>query len=194
MRTATVGSILRTFVLTLLVVLLAGGVLAYAAVPGFRETVNLRVDTLVTQVRRQLGSGIVEVHPVSARASSELSGHPARFAADLISNDYWAADVSRDPQPTLVFTFDGKTDLDYLLVTSGASGGDFARLGRPKGVQLVYSDGTGEELTLKDDPKATTYTIHARQVSTITFKVVSVYPAGGTSAVGLTEVEFYRLK
>ena len=194
MRTATVGSLLRTFVLTLLVVLLAGGALAYAAVPGFRQAVNLRVDSLVTQARRQLGSGIVEVHPVGARASSELSGHPARFAADLINNDYWAADVSRDPQPTLVFTFDGTTDLDYLLITSGASGADFAHLARPKGVQLVYSDGTGEELTLKDDPKATTYTIHARHVSTVTLKVVSVYPAAGTSAVGVTEVEFFRMK
>ena len=194
MRTATVGGMLRTFVATLLAVVLAGGLLAYAAVPGFRQSVNLRADTLITQVRRQLGAGIVEVHPVSARASSELSGHASRFAADLIDNDYWAADAGRDPQPTLLFTFDGKTDLDYLLITSGASGTDFAHLARPKSVQLVYSDGTGEQLTLKDDPKPTTYTVHARQVSTVTLKILDVYPVSGTSAVGVTEVEFYHLK
>src|SRR5262249_24455152 len=69
-RPVAAGPLLRSFVVTLLVVLLAGGLLAYAAVPNFRQAVNTRVDTLVTQVRRQLGAGIVEVHPTGARASS----------------------------------------------------------------------------------------------------------------------------
>jgi ribosomal protein L37E len=193
-RTVTFGSLLRTFLVTMLVVLLAGGLLAYAAVPTFRQAVNARVDTLATQARRQLGAGIVEVHPVGARASSELSGHPARFAADLINNDYWAADVARDHQPTLVVSFDGPTDLDYLLVMSGAPGQDYARLARPRSVQLVYSDGTGEQITLRDDPKPTQYTIHARGVTTVSVRVDSVYPVAGTSSVALTEMEFYHLR
>jgi hypothetical protein len=193
-RPITAGSLLRSFLLTVLIVLVAGGGLAYAVVPNFREAVNTRVDTLATQARRQLGAGIVEVHPTSVRASSELSGHPARSAADLISNDYWAADTARDKQPTLVFTFDGATDLDYLLVSSGAGGPDFAKMARPKTVQVVYSDGTGETLTLKDDPKPAQYTVHARGVTSVAMRITGVYPVSGSSAVGLTEVEFYHLK
>jgi hypothetical protein len=193
-REVTIGSLVRTFVVTLLVVLLAGGLLAYLTVPGFHLAVNQRVDTGITQLRRQLGTGIVEVHPVSARASSELTGHPARFAADLINNDYWAANTGLDKQPTLTLTFDGPTDLDYLLAINGAPDADYARLARPKTVQVVYSDGTGQELTLDDSPKATSYTIHARQVTSVTLRVTSVYPAGGSTAVALTEVEFYHLK
>ncbi|HXM56719.1 MAG TPA: zinc ribbon domain-containing protein, partial [Candidatus Dormibacteraeota bacterium] len=193
-REVTIGSLLRTFIVTLLVVLLAGGLLAYLTVPGFHLAVNQRVDTGFTQLRRQFGTGIVEVHPVGAQGSSELSGHPARFAADLINNDYWAVDTSRDRQPTLVCTFDGPTDLDYLLVINGAPDADYSRIARPRTVQLVYSDGTGEELTLNDDPKATSYLIHARQVTSVTLRVTSVYPAAGSTTVALTEVEFYHLK
>jgi type II secretory pathway pseudopilin PulG len=193
-RTASAGSLVRTFLLTVLVVLLVGGLLAYATVPNLRQAVNRQVDAGITQLRHQLGAGFVQVHAVGVTATSELTGHPAKFAADLINNDYWAADTARDPQPTLVFSFDGRTDLDFLVITSGASGGDFARLARPKTVQLVYSDGTGETLTLKDDPKPVTYNVHARRVTSMGLKVMSVYPVSGNTAVGLTEVEFSHLK
>jgi len=193
-RPVSAGSLIRSFLATLLIVLVAGGALAYALVPNFRQAVNTRVDTTATQVRRLFGAGLVEVHPVTTRGSSELTGHPARFAGDLINNDYWAADVARDPQPTLVFTFDGKTDLDYLLVTTGATAADYARLARPRTIQLVYSDGTGETLTLQDDPKPTQYSVHARQVGSVAMRVTSVYPTGGSTSVAITEVEFYHLK
>lgn len=187
----TFGSFPRRLVVTVLLVLLVGSTLAYAALPGFRQAVNRRIDIATRDLRaRILNPGYVEVHPV-VQASSELPAHPARFAADLVTNDYWAADT---PQPTLMFTFGGKTDLDALLVISGASGADFARLARPKTVQLTYSDGTGEQLTLKDDRSATTYTIHARQTSTLTIRITSIYPVSGSTAVAITEVEFYRLK
>ena len=83
--------------------------------------------------------------------------------------------------------------MKLLVLTSGAAN-DFARLARPKTVQLVYSDGTSEELTLKDDRNAVTYPIHARQVTSVAVKVLSVYPVGGSSAVAMTEIEVFRLK
>jgi hypothetical protein len=187
------GAGLGMFVLTLVAVTAIGGGLAYAALPDFHRAVDGRVDDLVTMVRRQLAPGFVEVRPVSALASSELSGHPGQFAADLVSNDYWAADTARDPQPTLVFTFASRTDLDNLVVTSGAAG-DYARLARPRTIQLTYSDGTGEELTLGDDRKPTSYPVHARQVTSVMLRVTGVYPAGGSTAVAIAEVEFYHLR
>jgi hypothetical protein len=194
---ATLGSVLRMFVVTVLAVLVAGGVLLYAAVPSFRQAANRQVDRVATDVRRLTNPGVVELHPTSTRASSELTGHPARYAADLVRNDYWAADVARDRNPTLVFTFDGPTDLDNLLVTSGASGpagNEFAQSARPRTVELTYSDGTGETLQLQDTPTAADYTVHARQTTFVTMRITSVYPVSGTTIVALTEVEFFHLK
>jgi hypothetical protein len=181
------------FVVTMLGVVVIGGGLAYAALPDFHRAVDRTVDRVATLVRRQLNPGFAEVRPSAARASSELTGHPALFANDLVSNDYWAADTTRDPQPTLVFTFAGRTDLDNLVVTSGAAG-DYTKLARPRTIQLSYSDGTGEELTLKDDRKPANYPIHARQVTSVTLRVTGVYPVTGNPAVALTEVEFYHLQ
>jgi hypothetical protein len=185
----------RTFLATLLLVVLVGGGAAYAALPGLRDAVNQRVDRTTTDFRRNvLNPGYTEVSPAQVRATSEISGHPARNAADLITNDYWATDVARDPTPTLVFTFNGATDLDALLVTSGAPNPDYARLARPRTVELTYSDGTGERLTLSDDPRGVSYTIHARQTTSVAMRITSVYPAKGTSTVAVTEVEFFHLK
>jgi hypothetical protein len=191
----TAGAVLRTFLATVLLVFLVGGGLAYAALPGLRDAVNQRVGRTTTDLRRTfLNPGYAEVRPRDVRATSEISGHPARNAADLITNDYWAADAARDPTPTLVFSFNGPTDVDALLVTSGAPSPDYARLARPRTVELTYSDGTGEKLTLNDDPRAVSYTIHARQTTSLTMKITSVYGVAGTSTVALTEVEFFHLK
>ena len=188
------GSFLRRFVVTVLLVAVVGGLLAYAGLPGFRNDVNRRIDMATTGLRsRLLSRGYTAVRPEGVRASSELPGHPAGYAADLIKNDYWAADTGRDPHPTLEFTFDGKTDLDALLITSGASGTDFAALARPKTVQLTYSDGRSQQLTLKDDPTPTTYTVYARGTTVVSMQITSVYPVSGSRAVAIAEVEFYRL-
>ncbi len=192
-RTATFGSLLRTFVLTMLAVLLVGGGLAYAALPGVRQAVNGRVDRIVTDVRRQINPTYAEVRPVSTRSSSEVSGHAAQFADDLVNNDYWAADMARDPQPTLMLLFANSTDLDAALITSGAAA-DFARLARPKTLQVTYSDGTGEELQMKDDRTPVSYPLHARHVTSVTLKVTSVYPVGGNTQVAITEIELFHLK
>jgi len=190
----TFGSLVRTFLVTMLLVVLIGGIFAYLALPGFRQAVNREVDIAVTDLRRLINPSYIQVHPVTTSVSSEVTSHPGQLATDLINNDYWAADLTRDPQPTLTVTFDGTTDLDALVVTNGAPNPDYSRLARPKTLQISYSDGTGEQVTLKDVPQATAYVIHARGVTSMTVRVVSTYPGdGSSSSVGLAEIEFRRL-
>lgn len=189
----TFGSLLRTFLLTMLLVVVLGGIFAYLALPGFRQAVNREVDIAVTDLRRLINPSYVQVHPVTTSASSEITGHPSSYLTDLISNDYWAADTARDPQPTWTFTFDGPTDLDALVITNGAAA-DYGQLQRPKTLEISYSDGTGEQITLKDVPQASAYDIHARGVTSMTVRVVSTYPANsGSTQVGLSEIEFRKL-
>jgi hypothetical protein len=170
-----------------------GGVLAYSAVPGVHRRVSQGASSISTEMRRAIDPTNVPVRPIQTTASSELAGHPAAFTTDLVSNDYWAADTARDPQPTLAFKFAGPTDLDNVLVRSGA-GPDYARLARPRTVQVTYSDVTGQLLTLKDGPQATSYGIHARQVSSLTLQITGVYPAPQSKAVAIAEVELFRLE
>jgi ribosomal protein L40E len=194
---ASLGSLLTRFMATLLAVLLAGGLLAYAAAPSFRTQVNNRLDQGITAGRGLLlNPGYVEVHPVATVASSSFPGHPAQLVDNLVApNDYWAADTARDPHPTLQFNFDGKTNLDVLEITTGTGAGpDFTRLARPRTVQITYSDGTGQLLTLNDDAKATPYNVFARGVTSMTMKITSVYPVAGNTVVALDEVEFLRQK
>lgn len=189
----TFGSLVRTFLVTMLLVVAIGGIFAYLALPGFRAAVNREVDVAVTDLRRLINPSYVQVHPVTTSTSSEVTGHPGQLATDLINNDYWAADLTRDPQPTLTVAFDGATDLDAIVVTNGAATSDYPRLARPKTLQISYSDGTGEQVTLKDVPQATAYVVHARGVTSMTVRIVSVYPGQGSPQMGLAEIEFRRL-
>jgi hypothetical protein len=174
-------------------VLVVGSVLAYLAMPAFRLGVDTRTAGAVKEVRRNSGWGTYAAdRPARTAASSEVPGHPASMATDLVSTDYWAADTTRDPRPEVTVTFRQPTDVDYLLVTSGR-GPDFDRLTRPKKVRLSYSDGTSEELSLRDDPRATGYPVHGYSVSWIRLQVLSVYPAGGSGEVAIAELEFWRL-
>ena len=160
--------------------------------PSFHRGLNQEASGITTDIRRSFHPTSEPVRPSRATASSELAGHPAAFVIDLVSNDYWAADTARDPRPTLAFKFARPTDLDNLLVTSGA-GPDYARLARPRTVQITYPDGSGQLLTLKDDPKPTAYAISARHVSSLTVQVTGVYPTAQSAAVAIAELEFFRL-
>jgi hypothetical protein len=180
-------------VLAALTVAVAGGLLAYATVPSFHRRVNQDASRISTEIGRAINPTFVPVRPVQTTASSELAGHPAGFATDLVSNDYWAASRTGDPQPTLAVRFARPSDLDNMLIRTGA-GPDYARLARPRTVQVTYSDGTGQLLTLKDDPKPTGYPIHARNVTSVTIQITGVYPAGQSPAVAIAEVEFFRLQ
>jgi hypothetical protein len=170
-----------------------GSVLAYLALPAFRVGVDTRTAAGVKEVRRDSGWGSYAAdRPSGTAASSQVPGHPASMATDLVNTDYWAADTTRDPQPEVTVTFRQPTDVDYLLVTSGA-GPDFERLSRPKRVRVSYSDGSSEELTLRDDPKATGYPVHGYSVSWVRVQVLSVYSAGGSGEVAIAELELWRL-
>jgi ribosomal protein L40E len=187
---ATVARTLRAVVAVAAVL----AVLAYALLPGLREGVNTKAITLYQQARLALNLGALEpVHPTQANASSSVPGHGPELLIDLVKNDYWAAEIAQDPQPKIVLTFPTATDLGAMVVTSGA-GPDFLKLGRPKDVLLTYSDGSTQQLTLADDGKSITHVLHGRHVSTLTIQVLSVYPGQQSTAVAISELEFFRIK
>lgn len=188
---AGLGAAVRTTALTMIGLVVAGALLAYAVVPGVRAGVEHRVQQAVRAVERPFCAGTtVAVRPVRVQASASLPGHPAEALIDLVNTDYWAADAGT--QPVISLFFAAPTDIDYMLVTSGAAA-DFAKLARPKDVRLSYPDGSQQELTLKDDPKSTCYTINAHRVTQLSMRILSVYPTAQSTAVAIAELELFRL-
>ena len=187
---AGVGSAFRTGALVLIGLVAAGAVLGYAAVPSLRNTVNTKVGSAVHDVQRPFCVGtFVPQRPAQVTTSAALPGHPAANLVDLVNSDYWAAPAV--PQPVITIKFAQATDIDFVLVTTGAAA-DYANLARPKDIRINYGSGAQEEMQLKDDPKATCYGLHGRQEKSAAIRVLSVYPSPQGTAVAIAELEFFR--
>jgi ribosomal protein L40E len=172
---------------------IAAIVLAYLIVPPLHDRVNSTVKSTYSAAHRHFAPTTSYVRPSDAKASSQLSTHPARLAIDLIKETYWAANTSTDKQPWIRLSFGGPVDLDGLLVTSGA-GNDYASLARPKQVQLVFSDKTTTKLTFKDDPNPVTYDITAHGVTYVEIHILSTYPSAQSPDVAINEVELFKIE
>ena len=168
-------------------------VLAYVVVAPLRTKVNDTVGSVYASAHKHFAGKPAYVRPSSAKASSELSTHPARLSMDLVKETYWAANTNIDKQPWLRLTFGAPVDLDGMLLTSGA-GNDFATLARPKQVQIVYSDKTTAQLTLKDDPNPVSYDLSAKAVTSVEIHILSVYPSAQSPDVAINEVEFFKIE
>jgi ribosomal protein L40E len=172
---------------------IAAVVLAYLVVPPIRDRVNNTAKSAYAAAHRHFAPSTSYVRPTDARASSQLSTHPARLTIDLVKETYWAANTSTDKQPWLRLSFGSPVDLDGVLLTSGA-GKDYASLARPKQVQLVFSDKTTKQLTLKDDPNPIGYDITAHGVTYVEIHILSVYPSAQSPDVAITEIEFFKIE
>jgi ribosomal protein L40E len=168
-------------------------VLAYIVVPPLRDRVNTSVQGTYAAAHRHFAPSTSSVRASDAKASSQLSTHPARLTIDLIKETYWAANTSTDKQPWLRLSFGGPVNIDGILLTSGA-GNDYASLARPKLVQLVFSDKSTKQLTLKDDPNPITYDVSAHNVSYVEIHILSVYPSAQSPDVAINEVEFFKIE
>jgi ribosomal protein L40E len=171
---------------------IAAVVLAYLAVPPLHNRVNSSIQAAYTAAHRHFAPTTSYVRASNANASSQLTTHPARLAIDLIKETYWAANTSTDKQPWIRFTFGGPVDIDGILLTSGAAN-NYASLARPKQVQILFSDKTSAQLTLKDDPNPITYDVSARHVTSVEIHILSVYPSAQSPDVAIDEVEFFNI-
>lgn len=183
------GALFRLIALGVIVAI----VLAYFVIPPLRTRVNSTVNSVYAAAHRHFAPSTSYVRPSDAKASSQLTTHPARLAMDLIKETYWAANTTTDKQPWIRLSFGSPVDIDGILLTSGA-GNDYATLARPKEVQVIFSDKTSTRLTLKDDPKPITYDVPAHGVTYVEIHILSIYPSAQSPDVAINEVEFFRIQ
>jgi ribosomal protein L40E len=184
----------RLFAKTLIAVILVSVALVLVVSPGVRKMIVDRATSTVRSVERSYLVGeYVPVRPQSARGNADALAHPAESLLDP-SAGYWAADTSIVAQPVITFNFAQPTDLDYMVVTSGA-GADFAKLGRPRDVIVTYlPDNKTEKVTLNDDSKPVRYHLHGDHLSSMQLRIVGVYPTSQSTLIAMSEVDLFRLK
>ncbi len=167
--------------------------LSYVVVAPLRDRVNATVKTAYASAHRHFAPTTTYVRASDAKASSQLSTHPARLTIDLIKETYWAANTTTDKQPWIRLRFGSPVELDGLLITSGAAN-DFASLARPNEVQIVFSDKTSTRFALKDDPKPISYDVSARGVTYVEIHILTVHPSAQSPDVAINEVEFFKIE
>jgi len=127
--------------------------------------------------------------PAATPAPPPAVAPPPASGSGAAGSPNWAAPAA--PQPVITIKFAQATDIDFVLVTTGAAA-DYANLARPKDIRINYGSGAQEEMQLKDDPKATCYGLHGRQEKSAAIRVLSVYPSPQGTAVAIAELEFFR--
>lgn len=176
--------------------LAALGIAVPFIVPSLRTSVLSSVGDGISSAREKLFPSFESVNAVQVAATSELPDHPASHAGDLAVNTYWAEgspDVGLGQG--LSFTFQGPQELARVIVTPGATdvAGSFLKEPRPKTVRLTFDSGGTQDITLKDELKAQTFTLkNAKGVSKVDVAIVDVYAGQGGQNTAIAEVEFKR--
>jgi hypothetical protein len=160
-RGRSAGWYIKRLLVVALVVAIIAPVVAYFAVPSFKEQINAL-----------LGQG---------GATVLLSQHPSTAALDTDINTYWLADQASG-HTTVTVNFGGKAeDLAALTFNTGAPGQDFAKYGRPREVQLIFlGDPNPVSILLDDTPAPQPKCLHTNHLTaTFDIRIVSSYPPQG---------------
>lgn len=179
------GSVARIGAYVVVAVVLIGGI-AYGAVPPVRSDVNSAIQSVTGSVSRPM-----PVEAASMTASSAVPGHPPSRAIDEYSNTYWAASVSGNSHPKLTVSFAKSENVSVMLFISGYTSNEASVL-LPKTLDLVFSNGTTQTLTLADTGNTQQMSISGAQgITGMTIQITSVYGSASGHPVALGDVEFF---
>jgi hypothetical protein len=184
-RSFNFGGVVRVGKYVVLGVVVVAGI-AYGVLPQVRSSINSTIQS-VTGKTPQLTS----VQSSSVSASSAIAGHPAGRAVDAFVNTYWAASLTKDPQPKLTVAFPHAVNVSVMLFASGDTAAESSEP-RPKSLHIVFSNGTTQDVTLTDTAKSQSVSISGAQgVTGMTIQITAVYTSTIGNAVALSDVEFF---
>jgi hypothetical protein len=174
----SISSLLGRVLPFAVVVLIMGVIGSYFVMPDIHSS----VDRTIAQLKRQFMPDLVSVTPVATGRSFD--------AIDDNTATFWQAGGNK---PTITLHFDPAVDLGNIIVTSGASGDDFAALRRPLALDMVVNGKGGTPLTLTDSREAQSQRIDLRDVSDLKLVVTqSTGPDG--EPVAVRELEFKAIR
>lgn len=190
-RSAKRGAMKVTRVLALLA-LVAGAV--GVTVGPWREPAMEWATDRFDSVRQLVAPRFEPLSALSAEASSELEGHPAQRAVDLLSTTWWAAGDTTDDGvgQRLFIDFGSPADIGAIVVTPGAADtAEYVAQPRPRRLHLVFDTGETRTLDIEDSPDPQSFRIDAVEgASNVEVQIDQVWLGQSGSHVSLTQIEF----
>jgi ribosomal protein L40E len=135
--------------------------------------------------------------PAHVMATSSAPGHGAQGAADLLKSTWWAEGGRGNGEgQRLVLIFDRPYDLARIGITAGAgtTAATYLNQPRPALIRVLFPSGASQDLELRDQPGVfQSFNLEARQVTSLTIQIVSVYPTVDNRHhdCSITEVELF---
>ncbi|HWE56045.1 MAG TPA: hypothetical protein VG435_11055 [Acidimicrobiales bacterium] len=143
------------------------------------------------------------VHPTyssvfaeAASSTSNATGHPAQNLIDGALNTSWQSKGTVTGQRLEVF-FGQPSSIAKIGFDSGDQDTNsvFQSEPRPKELKLVFTGGKNpgsQTITLADQPKFQTFSVHSKGATGVLIYIESVYPATGFGKnVSVAQIEFY---
>ncbi|WP_051386379.1 zinc ribbon domain-containing protein [Actinokineospora inagensis] len=173
----------RLAALLVVIALVLLGVLLYPQINGVYQDIR---DKLATPVA---------IGPHTITATAEVPGHPAKAAADGLSNRYWGSPA---PGADVTFTFSQPFRFLAIVIHAGptAEQDHFTDEARPSAIDLTAtaSDGTttAVPISLADQPGPQRTDLGISDVTKVTLHIRSATGLTPTTHIALGEVEFFR--
>ena len=190
------GWISSIFTKILLLAIIVFVVLTF--VGPFSKPIKHRFSSWYHSVKNAIHTTYDPVHPVGATATSAAAGHPATNAIDNASNTSWEAGGTRSGLgETLTITLQSPSNLDKIGFLNGDNDTSGAYLTEPRleTVLITFKSAAGtstKSITLGDTPNFQSYSVSAKQVTSLTLTIESVYASAQGQNAALTEVELFH--
>ncbi|WP_245782388.1 zinc ribbon domain-containing protein [Actinokineospora terrae] len=152
------------------------------------------LDPAIQDIRDRVSTPAA-VAPRTVTATAELPNHPARAAADGLSNRYWGTPT---PGAQATFTFAEPIRLLSVVIHTGptADRDHFTDQARPTTVDLTTTSTGGTTrtttITLADEPGPQRTDLGTSDVTQVRLTIRSATPQTPTTHIALGEVEFFR--
>jgi F5/8 type C domain len=136
------------------------------------------------------------VHPFAATATTSAAGHPAANAIDGAVNTSWQTNAPDNGiGQSLKIRLGAASNLDEIGFLSGDQDTPSSYLTepRPEKVHLTAAGAQpySKDLTLKDVATFQSFTIKAKDASSLTITIDSVYPSDQGKQASMAEVELF---
>ena len=164
----------------------------------FHKTIKHRLSVWYHDVKNAIHTTYDPVHPVGATATSAVTGHPAANAIDNASNTSWEAGGSRSGLgETLTITLQSASNIDKIGFINGDNDTPDAYLTEPRleTVLVTFKSATAstsKSITLSDTATFQSFGVSAKQVTSLTVTIESVYASAQGQNAALTEVELFH--
>ena len=189
---------LRYGVGRVLMLLALVGIVGAVALPGPRGAITDTASRWFRSAKYAVAPEYEAINAIGAEATSSVGDHDPGKLIDGASNTYWAEGAAGPGIGEIItIHFERPTDLDKVLITAGASGDDpFLSQPRPKSLHIVYDNGRGLDLALRDEAEPKEYDLEgAEGVTSMQIQIAEVYPsAQGGENTSISEIEFRHRK